>query len=69
MVFDLLFLLDLDEFPVDLLDLPDDASFEELTCVVSLFESSAYEVLANSETPPILDTVITPAKRDATNLL
>ena len=52
-----------------MLDLPDDASFEELTCVVSLFESSAYELLASNDIPPILDTVITPAIRDATNLL
>ena len=63
---DLLLLLDFDDLVVDLLV---EASLDELTCVVSLFESSAYEVLVNSDAPPILVTVRTPAKSDAANLL
>ena len=59
-------LLDFDDLVVDLLV---EASLDELTCMVSLFESSAYEVLVNSDAPPILVTVRTPAKSDATNLL
>ena len=58
-------LLDFDDLVVDLLV---EASLDELTCVVSLFESSAYEVLVNSDAPPILVTVRTPAKSDAANL-
>jgi hypothetical protein len=63
---DLLLLLDFDDLVVDLLV---EASLDELTCVVSLFESSAYEVLVNSDAHPILVTVRTPAKSDAANLL
>ena len=58
-------LLDFDDLVVDLLV---EASLDELNCVVSLFESSAYEVLVNSDAPPILVTVRTPAKSDAANL-